>query len=285
MQRERRPRTSARSPQTGIGRRTLGGSRQTAPFANDRPQGTQRGSVSFIGSTTPSRASSVRGGGARDASRRSRGLSFFQRRRGLRATSGRLGVRFPLVGPLSDQGEPPAFASGCQFESKNRVARPPGGTQHCHCGYQSTAAAGDTMARGRTIAAEGQATPISVASRFDSEEERRGAVVDRDRAAGGEFVYCVKTTGVYCRPGCAARSPRREHVRFHASPEDAENAGFRPCRRRFLNEPPLAERHARAVAAACRLVEVPAFSWTLETCVVTGGVRHSRGAVSGKPRR
>lgn len=103
--------------------------------------------------------------------------------------------------------------------------------------------------------AEGEAAPILVSSRFGGDDKRWAAVVNRDRAADGELVRCVKTTGVYCRPGCAARLPRREHVRFHASPADAENAGFRPCRRCLPNEPPLAERHARAVAAACRLVE------------------------------
>ena len=162
-----------------------------------------------------------------------------------------------LIGDLqlSDQGAALAFASGCQFESKNRVARLRGARQDCDCGYQSTTTAGDTMAGGRNIMPEAQAAPISVASRFRGDEERWAAVVNRDHAAAGEFVYCVRTTGVYCRPGCAARLPRREHVCFHASPEDAENSGFRPCRRCLPNGPALAERHARAVAAACRLVE------------------------------
>ena len=96
---------------------------------------------------------------------------------------------------------------------------------------------------------------IPVAIRFRSNDERWSAVLNRDRAAEGQFVYCVTTTGVYCRPGCAARIPKREHVRFHASFKDAENGGFRPCRRCRPNESPLAERHARSVAAACRVVE------------------------------
>ncbi|HUL13554.1 MAG TPA: Ada metal-binding domain-containing protein [Methylococcaceae bacterium] len=41
----------------------------------------------------------------------------------------------------------------------------------------------------------------------------------------------MKTTGVYCRPSCAARLPRPENVRFYATCEDAERAGFRPCKR------------------------------------------------------
>ena len=91
--------------------------------------------------------------------------------------------------------------------------------------------------------------------RFPSDDERWAAVVSRDRTAGDAFFYSVATTGVFCRPGCPSRRPRREHVRFHASREEAENAGFRACRRCRPDEPPLAERHAEAVAAACRLIE------------------------------
>ena len=78
--------------------------------------------------------------------------------------------------------------------------------------------------------AEPKAVRSPMLVRFSSDEERWMAVVNRDPAAGDEFVYSVATTGVYCRPGCAARRPRREHVRFYASCEAAENAGFRPCR-------------------------------------------------------
>ena len=66
---------------------------------------------------------------------------------------------------------------------------------------------------------------------FSSDEERWEAVVRRDRAADGAFYYAVQTTGVYCRPSCAARLARREHVRFHTTCEEAEQAGFRPCKR------------------------------------------------------
>jgi AraC family transcriptional regulator of adaptative response/methylated-DNA-[protein]-cysteine methyltransferase len=80
-------------------------------------------------------------------------------------------------------------------------------------------------------------------------------VVRRDRTADGTFYYAVRTTGVYCRPSCAARLPRREHVRFYATCEEAEQAGFRPCKRCRPNQPALAEQHAAAVAKACRLIE------------------------------
>src|SRR5262245_10648361 len=88
-----------------------------------------------------------------------------------------------------------------------------------------------------------------------SEDPRWRAVERRDRAADGTFVYSVRTTGVYCRPSCAARLPRRENVAFHATCADAEHAGFRPCKRCRPNEASLAERQAAAVANACRLIE------------------------------
>jgi len=90
---------------------------------------------------------------------------------------------------------------------------------------------------------------------FATDDERWKAVERRDRAADGVFFYSVRTTGVYCRPSCAARLPRPENVSFHASPAAAEKAGFRPCRRCRPNEPVLAERQARLVAKACRLIE------------------------------
>jgi len=63
------------------------------------------------------------------------------------------------------------------------------------------------------------------------EENRWRAVVRRDHQLDGTFVYAVRSTGIYCRPSCPARHPRREQVVFFAVPEAAERAGFRPCRR------------------------------------------------------
>src|SRR5262245_65475064 len=91
-------------------------------------------------------------------------------------------------------------------------------------------------------------------SLFD-DDARWKAVERRDRAADGTFVYSVRTTGVYCRPSCAARRPRRQNVAFHKTCADAERAGFRPCKRCRPNEPALAEAHAAAVVRACRLIE------------------------------
>ena len=80
-------------------------------------------------------------------------------------------------------------------------------------------------------------------------------LVAHDPAADGKFYYSVKTTGVYCRPSCAARPARPENVQFYASCEDAERAGFRPCKRCKPKEPSLLEHHTKTVAKICRLIE------------------------------
>lgn len=62
-------------------------------------------------------------------------------------------------------------------------------------------------------------------------EHAWAAVTARSRAHDDAFVFAVTTTGIYCRPSCPARRPRREHVRFFGTPAQAEQEGFRPCRR------------------------------------------------------
>ena len=64
-----------------------------------------------------------------------------------------------------------------------------------------------------------------------SDDDRYEAVRRRDSRADGLFYYAVATTGVYCRPSCAARLANRGNVTFHLAPEDAEAAGFRACKR------------------------------------------------------
>ena len=98
------------------------------------------------------------------------------------------------------------------------------------------------------------------------------AVERRDRAADGTFVYSVRTTGVYCRPSCAARLPRRDNVAFHKTCTDAERAGFRPCKRCRPNASTLAEVHAGAVARACRLIEEAEEAPSLEALARAAGM-------------
>jgi AraC family transcriptional regulator of adaptative response/methylated-DNA-[protein]-cysteine methyltransferase len=86
-------------------------------------------------------------------------------------------------------------------------------------------------------------------------DPRWASIMNRDPAADGRFYYSVKTTGVYCRPSCAARLPRPENVQFHLTREDAEKLGFRPCKRCKPRQPALTEQNAKKIAAACRLIE------------------------------
>src|ERR687888_1568883 len=100
-----------------------------------------------------------------------------------------------------------------------------------------------------------RSAPAPLAPAFSAADARWQAVRERDARADGHFVFSVTTTGVYCRPSCAARPARREHVEFHATPADAERAGFRPCKRCRPDLPPRAEREASLVAEACRAMD------------------------------
>ena len=74
-------------------------------------------------------------------------------------------------------------------------------------------------------------TALQVTEMDSAADPRWEAVLARDRAADGRFVYAVRSTGIYCRPSCAARRPRRDRVQFFERPALAEAAGFRACRR------------------------------------------------------
>ncbi len=87
-----------------------------------------------------------------------------------------------------------------------------------------------------------------------SDEARWQAIVQRDPHANAAFVYGVLSTGVYCRPGCSSRLPKRKNVRFFDTSKQAERAGFRACKR---CNPNAAERqaHAGAIVQACKSIE------------------------------
>ena len=65
----------------------------------------------------------------------------------------------------------------------------------------------------------------------DPDEDLWQAVLQRDSTRRNDLLYGVRTTGIYCRPGCSARTPLRQNVRFYTSAEDAESDGLRPCLR------------------------------------------------------
>lgn len=99
-----------------------------------------------------------------------------------------------------------------------------------------------------------QATEGSPDARMER-DPRWSAILGRDPAADRQFVYAVKTTGVYCRPSSASRLPRPENVEFFDTAEQAEAAGYRPSRRHAPDRSAAAARHAGLVADACRRIE------------------------------
>jgi len=77
----------------------------------------------------------------------------------------------------------------------------------------------------------GRSNSVKPSNVQPNDVQRWDAVVARDSGHDGEFVFAVSTTGVYCRPSCPARRPRRMNVTFFLRPEQAEKAGFRACLR------------------------------------------------------
>lgn len=90
---------------------------------------------------------------------------------------------------------------------------------------------------------------------IQSEEACWEAVLRKDAACDGEFVYAVRTTGVYCRPSCPSRRPRRENTLFFSIPEAAEQSGFRACLRCRPGNVPVRDPQLDLVQRVCRLIE------------------------------
>ncbi|KAF7549171.1 hypothetical protein G7Z17_g6571 [Cylindrodendrum hubeiense] len=74
-------------------------------------------------------------------------------------------------------------------------------------------------------------SPLPLISLFDDDESRWQAVVGRNANADGFFVYGVRTTKIFCRPICKARLARRANVSFYLTGRDAQQSGFRACKR------------------------------------------------------
>jgi AraC family transcriptional regulator of adaptative response/methylated-DNA-[protein]-cysteine methyltransferase len=91
--------------------------------------------------------------------------------------------------------------------------------------------------------------------RISENDPRWQAILARDPAADREFVYAVRTTGVYCRPSSTSRLPRIDNVEFFDTPAQAEAAGYRPSKRRAADQTLMAEQHRAQVTRACQLIE------------------------------
>ncbi|MDD0841740.1 bifunctional DNA-binding transcriptional regulator/O6-methylguanine-DNA methyltransferase Ada [Pseudomonas sp. Gutcm_11s] len=110
------------------------------------------------------------------------------------------------------------------------------------------------------------------------------ALCDRDATQDGRFVFAVRSTGIYCRPSCPARRPRRDNVSFHVDPASAEAAGFRPCRRCTPQGKSPAEQLDELVISACRLLENSEQPPTLEQLAARIGLSASHLARAFKAR-
>jgi len=98
------------------------------------------------------------------------------------------------------------------------------------------------------------------------------AVIHRDARADGEFVYAVRTTGVYCRPSCPSRAARRQNVTFFRSGELAAAAGYRPCKRCRPDAPSQQQARATLVRQACARIERSATPPTLAQLAQQAGM-------------
>jgi AraC family transcriptional regulator of adaptative response/methylated-DNA-[protein]-cysteine methyltransferase len=81
------------------------------------------------------------------------------------------------------------------------------------------------------------------------------AVEERDSRSDGQFVYAVRSTGIYCRPSCPSRRPQRDKVEFYSLPEAAEQHGFRACKRCVPRNAPPGDATLRAVSRVCRQID------------------------------
>jgi len=90
---------------------------------------------------------------------------------------------------------------------------------------------------------------------WTTDSARWQAIVERNKAADGHFVYAVRTTGVYCQPSGATRLPKRENIEFFDTPEAAEQQGYRPSKRLRRGQPALENSYLAKIAEACRYIE------------------------------
>jgi AraC family transcriptional regulator of adaptative response/methylated-DNA-[protein]-cysteine methyltransferase len=90
---------------------------------------------------------------------------------------------------------------------------------------------------------------------YATDAARYRAFAARDERAEGRFIVAVKTTGIYCRPNCPARPPKRENIEFFDDIASARRAGYRSCLRCKPDEPSQSTRVAKLITQACRRLE------------------------------
>ena len=107
-----------------------------------------------------------------------------------------------------------------------------------------------------------------------TEEEMWNAVCSSDKNYDELFFYAVKTTGIFCRPSCKSKIPKKENIRYFASAEEAGKAGFRPCKRCRSDLPAYEPMHEIALEVREKIQEA-----------VTAGTHASLEEVGLTPKR
>ena len=149
--------------------------------------------------------------------------------------------------PPENKGFQPrlSVSQGSDIARENRIARIP---DVSYCGAVRARVRGNVEMLGRR-------SGTKVVARMAAGASRWRAVETRDRKADGAFVYGVRSTGIYCRPSCPSRKPRREQVVFFPLPAAAEQKGFRECRRCRPRAVPMRDARIETVARVCREIE------------------------------
>lgn len=112
----------------------------------------------------------------------------------------------------------------------------------------------------------------ATAELFSTDALRWNALTNRDRHADGAFVYAVKTTGIYCRPACASRLPNRHNVQFFPTCTEAEQAGFRACKRCQPDVTSPRDEQVQLITRICKLIETSETSLSLNELATVAGL-------------
>lgn len=107
---------------------------------------------------------------------------------------------------------------------------------------------------------------------FSDDTSRWRALETRDPAAEGAFLYAVRTTGIFCRPGCASRRPRRANVEFFETCRAATQAGYRPCKRCRPDTLSPRRQLISLIVDACRELEASETTPSLDQLAARAGL-------------
>lgn len=116
---------------------------------------------------------------------------------------------------------------------------------------------------------------MKTSNRSTRDEKRWQAIVSRESEIDDPFFYGVLTTGIYCRPGCSARSPNRENVVFFETPGEAEQQGYRPCRKCRPAQQRVSQDRETLIIKACRRLERERSPVSLEALAEEAGLSPS----------